>query len=160
MRLNLIAFLFFAVSASSLNAQHSGAPIRFYALATPAEIRPAESVRIEYVLENTEGKFTAPDWNAAGFDLLGELGQSSSISIVNGQRSAEYRFRYLVQPRDTGEVLLPVASVTTGEATLHSEPLTIRVSALAPPGRLQTQRPRKQDVEEKPLKSLRPTVRI
>jgi hypothetical protein len=86
--------------------------------------------------------------------------QSSVISYVNGKRHAELKYVYYIAPRETGKVMIPPAKLDDGSKILETTPLELKVvagadSAAPPPG--QQPAPRK---EQKPLKSLRPTIRV
>jgi hypothetical protein len=163
MRTLFFTLFFSALFFACVNAQADKETPRFYAEASAGELQPGATVQIDFVLENGNGgKFIPPDWDAAGFELLGGPSQSSSVSIVNGVRHSEFRYTYLVQPRDTGQVFVPSATIQNGETELKTEPLPLTVSGDAPPStwRRSPAPGKKEKPVDIPLKSKRPTVRI
>jgi hypothetical protein len=67
--------------------------------------------------------------NLPALTNLNSLGvsQSSSVTILNGQRSDSYTYSYTLGPTATGEVQIPAMQVNIGGQTLTSQPLNLRV---------------------------------
>ncbi|MBC7777420.1 MAG: BatD family protein [Phycisphaerae bacterium] len=100
---------------------------RFYAEASATEVAVGEPIEVSFILENgkNNGRFTPPDWEAAGFILLGSS-QSSSISIMNGETSASASYNYTVTPTQEGTLTIPAVSIKNGDGELHTEPISIK----------------------------------
>jgi hypothetical protein len=56
-------------------------------------------------------------------------GTSRNFSIVNGQVSSSSSYRYVLTPRRTGTLTIGRASVTIGNTTVQTDPITINVTA-------------------------------
>lgn len=122
---NTFLILFF-VLLNALNVIAQGEP-RFYTEVSTTEVAVGEPIKVTFSLENgkSSGRFMPPDWDAAGFMLLGSS-QSSNISIMNGETTASATYNYTVTPLDTGTVTIPSVSIKSGDGELHTEPVTIR----------------------------------
>jgi hypothetical protein len=141
-----LLFLLLLTPLAGISAQEDG--VKFYAESHEDPSSPGNYIVVDFVLENGEGgRFTPPDWNSAGCRVIAGPSQSSSISIFNGVRKSELRYRYYIAPQASGELVIPPARIETGSGALESEPLVLNLkSGAVPPAR--------------PLKSLRPTIRI
>lgn len=69
-----------------------------------------------------------------GFNVVGSS-TSSQISIINGEISTQTIYRYVLQPYQTGEVIIKPVTLTIGSQTYQSDPITIQVTegASTPP---------------------------
>ncbi len=123
-----VLFIFSCTLLSVLSACAQG-ETRFYAEANTAEVAVGSAIKISFILENGKnaGRFTPPDWEAAGFMLLSNS-QSSSISIINGQKTASATYNYTVSPMEPGNLIIPSVSLKNGEAELRTEPINIQAS--------------------------------
>jgi hypothetical protein len=158
MRAILFFYAFSAAFLPGLKAQDTG---RFYAQTATETVVLGNYVQIAFILENGNGgKFTPPDWEAADCTVVAGPSQSSVISYINGKRRSELKYVYYIAPRETGKVVIPPARLDDGSRVLETKPLELKVvgsaEGAAPPAGKQPA-PRK---EQKPLKSLRPTIRI
>lgn len=124
MRNVIFFFTLLLWSAQSLSAQSEA---RFYAKASDTEVAVGEPVRISFVLENGKGngRFTPPDWEAAGFMLLGSS-QSSSISFTNGESTATASYDYTITPMEAGTLSIPSVSIKNGSGELRTEAIAIQ----------------------------------
>jgi hypothetical protein len=65
---------------------------------------------------------------------IAAVGQSTELSIVNGQRSSKQHYNFLLTPAQTGEFGVPSIQVRAGGRILASRPLKLKVVQGAPPG--------------------------
>lgn len=126
MRNTFLLLLFVVFASFRLVAQ---AEPRFYAEANPLDVPVGEPITVSFIVENGNnlGKFTPPDWAAAGFVLLGSS-QSSSITIMNGETNASASYNFNLAATDTGALVIPSVSIQNGKSELRTMPLTIRAS--------------------------------
>lgn len=119
-----ISSFLFLISQGCLLAQSE---TRFYAESSAREVAVGEAVKITFILENgkNSSRFTPPDWEAAGFLVLGSS-QSSNISIMNGQTSASASYHFTITPMEEGAWTVPSVSIKNGETELHTEPIMIQ----------------------------------
>jgi hypothetical protein len=162
MRALIFSFSLLTALLPGLKAQDKGADAatRFYAQALSETVALGNYVQIAFVLENGNGgKFTPPDWEAANCTVVGGPSQSSVISYVNGRRRSELKYVYYIAPNEAGKIVIPPAKLDTGSQVLETAPVEIKVvpgsgGANPPQGNRQPAK------EQKPLKTLRPTIRI
>ncbi|MDX1909996.1 MAG: BatD family protein [Saprospiraceae bacterium] len=126
MRNTVLIFSFFLSALTGVFAQNQA---RFYAEANPAAVAVGEAIRVTFTLENAKsaGKFTPPDWDAAGFIVLGSS-QSSSISIANGETTSSATYYYTITPAEAGDWIIPSVSIKTSEGELRSDPITVHAT--------------------------------
>ena len=124
MRNVLFIFTLLLWNALSLNAQ---AETRFYAEVKSTEVAVGEPIRVSFVLENgkNNGRFTPPDWQSAGFLLLGSS-QSSNISIMIGETTASATYYYTITPMEEGVWTIPSVRIKSGDAELQTQPIEIK----------------------------------
>ena len=120
---NLFFTLTLFLISQGLSAQSE---TRFYAEANKSEVAVGEPLKITFNLENgkNSSKFSPPDWEKAGFLLLGSS-QSSNISIMNGQSSSSAAYNYTVTPLEEGTWTIPSVSIKNGDGELSTEAITI-----------------------------------
>lgn len=84
-------------------------------------------IEVEYKVEGAQNArlTTQPDWG--GFDVVSGPNQSSSIRMVNGKTDATISYKWYVQPRDTGQFVVPSATVKIGDTEMTTEPIQIEV---------------------------------
>jgi hypothetical protein len=160
--------LFFMLVFSILTAQGQengrNADLKFYVEASDTEVLAGNQLTVTFHLENGQGgRFMPPDWEAAGFTVLGS-NQASSISIINGETTSSMTYNYSVIPHDSGKLEIPSATITIGKKEYHTDPLPIKVS-LNPDGIVQKPRPanprnspatpQKEEKLKKPIKTTR-----
>ena len=133
MRTVLSIFSLVVLNFLSASAQNE---TRFYAeTSLPAvnqkegipEVAVSVSFKVSFMLENGQnnGRFTPPDWEAAGFMVLGSS-QSSNISIMNGQTSTSASYHFTLTPVQEGILTIPSVSIKNGDAALKTEPISIQ----------------------------------
>ncbi len=105
-------------------AQHETS---FYVEVDSAAVAVGEPLKVSFILENgkNNSRFTPPDWEAAGFLVLGSS-QSSNVSISNGQTSASAAYRFTVTPMEEGKLTIPAVTIKNGDQELHTESITIQ----------------------------------
>ncbi len=128
-------FFIFSLAFWSTQCVTAQSEPRFYAdlpdltwqAGATVEVAVGEPIKVSFILENgkNNGRFTPPDWEAAGFMLLGSS-QSSSISIINGETSASASYNYTVTAIQEGTLTIPAVSIKNGDGELHTEPITIK----------------------------------
>jgi uncharacterized protein (DUF58 family) len=124
MRNVLFIFSLLLWNALSLNAQGE---TRFYAEVKATEVAVGDPVKVSFVLENgkNNGRFTPPDWQAAGFMVLGSS-QSSNISIMNGETTSSATYHYTITPMEEGVWTIPSVRIMSGGVELQTQPIEIK----------------------------------
>ena len=146
----------------ALNAQNSP---NFYAKASVQETLAGAPFELTIQYENGQGgQFIAPDWQGAGFSVVG-TSQSSSMSIQNGVTNAVVRYQYTLVALESGTHTIPPATMKLGKTEYHTEPITIQVGENPNP-MLEPERPRTAPKTQEPserqekLKKTLKTTRI
>ncbi len=100
---------------------------RFYVEISAVEVVVGKPVQVSFILENgkNNGRFNPPDWEAAGFMLLGSS-QSSNISIMNGVTTASASYNFTVTPIAEGALTIPSVRIKNGDGELSTEPIAIQ----------------------------------
>jgi len=104
---------------SSLSAENKQEGLSSIAIGTP--------FKVSFFLENGQnsGRFTPPDWGAAGFRVLGSS-QSSSVSIGNDQASSSAAYHFTVTPIQEGVLTIPSVRIKNGDQELKTESITLQ----------------------------------
>lgn len=146
MRYQIFFSALLLLSSLGLNAQ--GEP-RFYAEASPLEVAVGEPIRVSFKLENGQnaGRFTPPDWAAAGFVQLGSS-QSSNISMMNGQTTASISYSYTITPTESGTLTIPALRIWSNDREFSTEP--IQIQATGNPDGLRPSRPQRAPITPQP----------
>ncbi|MFN0216339.1 MAG: BatD family protein [Saprospiraceae bacterium] len=123
----IFSFLFWVTLTAT--AQNEA---RFYVEANPVEVAVGDPIKVSFILENgkNNGRFTPPDWEAAGFMLIGSS-QSSNLSFINGQTSSSASYNFTITPLEAGNFTIPAVSLNNDGAELNTEPVAIKVLANA-----------------------------
>ena len=89
------------------------------------------TINVTFNLENNGNtlNFVPPDWNAAKFDVRSS-GQSSSMTMSNGQYKTTAAYQYVVMPRDTGRLIIPSGTVKGKNSEIKTEPVNIVVTGI------------------------------
>lgn len=124
MRQNLIILL----GAVFLTTRAVGQEVSTLAIElTQTEVPAGEPFEVVFELENNNGgSFYPPDFESAGFTVVG-TSQSSNITFNNGVGKSSQMYKYRVMARDTGNLEIPSARFTEGSRELITEPQTIHV---------------------------------
>ena len=84
-------------------------------------------IEVEYKVEGAQNARLTGQPDFAGFEIVSGPNQSSSIRMVNGKTDATVTYTWQILPRDTGQFVVPSATVKIGEAELTTEPIPIEV---------------------------------
>ncbi|MEM9849214.1 MAG: BatD family protein, partial [Bacteroidota bacterium] len=115
-------FLFFILCCSTL----AHAQVSFYVTADAKQVTKTGYLEVRFVLENARGEqFRAPDFQS--FRVMSGPSQSMSTSIINGVRSSEMSYVYVLQPTKVGKQTIGRASVRAGGKTYRTDLLQIEV---------------------------------
>ncbi len=83
------------------------------------------SIKVEFIIENSEGKFEAPKFEE--MDILSGPNYSSSMQIINGAKSSKRSISYILRPRDIGKYYIPPAYLIAQDIQLNTEALEFNV---------------------------------
>ena len=113
------------------------ADIRFEASTDAREVFKGSAFEVTFTLHNSKGTaFRPPQFK--NLKVISGPSQSMQTSIVNGVVSSQQSFSYVVQAVTTGTVVVGSASITAGNQTYTTKPITINVlanNAQAAPGK-------------------------
>jgi BatD DUF11 like domain len=100
----------------------------------PGRLGAGQPAALTLVFVDTEpaGRIAPPQVD--GLTVLGPPSQQSSISIVNGARSASLTLSFPVRAEREGTITIPSFEVDTSAGTLTVSALTLRVGAATLPG--------------------------
>lgn len=89
-----------------------------------SQVQLGETVTLNIAIDSGD-RVAAPDLGplAKDFDVLGQS-SNSSISIVNGRRSAQFTIGIALRPKHAGQLTVPSLAVGNG----HTEPLQLTVT--------------------------------
>lgn len=120
MRSGIFFLLFSLVSGLSF------AQTRFKAICETRQALAGSSFRIEFRLENAEGRqFNPPDFG--GLQLLSGPSRSMSTSVINGRMSSSMGYVYTLAGAKPGKYRIAAASIMVGSQLLRSEPIEIEI---------------------------------
>ncbi|HLD29301.1 MAG TPA: BatD family protein [bacterium] len=101
-----------------------------------SELELNEQAAIEVTVSG-EAKGTQPPSVPQTQDFrIYQAGTSQNISIVNGNVSSAFTYRYVLTPQKAGDFIIPPFEVRYGGRIYSTEPLSIRVVAESQAGRL------------------------
>ena len=118
-----------------------------FSVRAPHQVAQDNKFEVVYVLKNGEGHFTPPD--APGLQTVYGPGisTSSSIVIVNGQRSSSssQEFKMIYKASSPGKYTIGPATVVVNGKTLRSNPVSIEVLTASGANRAARQREREEE---------------
>jgi hypothetical protein len=125
-RLSSVIFLTALISFTSVFAQD----IQFKAYVDKTELSASDY--LTYTAEVSGGVSNiktpeTPDFNA-DFYVLSGPSQSTNYQFINGNMSFSVSVSFTLQPKRTGEIVIPSAKVTIKKQTYQTEPITIKVT--------------------------------
>lgn len=82
-------------------------------------------IELKVTLQNIEGEFVEPF--IEGAEIISGPNVSSSIQIINGDRSSTQSYSYFIKPNDIGYVHISPASIKNDKDTLESQPIELPV---------------------------------
>lgn len=82
------------------------------------------TLSLTFTLENGDGEI---DIDLSNLPVVGGPQVSSSVQIINGDRSSSKSITYYLQPEESGVLFIPEAIVVASDVTLSTEAFTIMV---------------------------------
>jgi hypothetical protein len=103
--------------------------VKFTMVASSQEIGRGDYLQIKFVIENARqiDQLNAPDF--PGFTIVQGPIQSSGMSVINGNVSQYEGLSFVIQPLKTGKFTIQGASALVDGKKMHSNPVTITVTA-------------------------------
>ena len=115
-----------------LSGLNTFAQVEFKASVNRPQIGKSERFQLSFTV-NAEGeRFQAPE--LADFKVLSGPNRSTSMRIVNFERSVENTYSYVLMPRKSGEFIIGPASIKVKGETYFTESITIKVTEQSPRG--------------------------
>lgn len=103
------------------------APAKFTVRVSTDSVLMGNNFQVSFTLENADGiNFKAPEL-AASFDVISGPNMSSSMTMMNGQRSKSITYTYYLQPREVGVFYIEPASIETPNNYLETDPMEVMV---------------------------------
>ena len=122
-RIALLVAACFLLAGSPLVAQENA---RFSVEVSSDSILMGNYFKVVFTLENANGEqFEAPLFQ--GFDVVSGPSFSSSISVINGQKSQKVSYTYYLQAREIGNYYIEPASIAAGGKILETLPVEVIV---------------------------------
>ncbi|MBT8219679.1 MAG: BatD family protein [Bacteroidia bacterium] len=122
--MRILLLISFLIWSPSLEAQDSD--MRLELSASADTIYFGNAFKVEYKFVNGRfGRYATPE--LANFDLLAGPNRSSSMSIINGQRSSEEIISNYYRPQKTGTFEIPGFQLERDDKTMYSNAITIVV---------------------------------
>ncbi len=112
----------------------AAAATQLQATVEPTQVRLGDSVTLSVDLLNADSaelnRVNAPDLSALTslFDIA-DGNKSIQQFNIQGQESTQLTWRYVLEPKQTGELTIPALSVTTATGTIYTQPLSVTVTA-------------------------------
>ncbi len=92
------------------------------------ELRIGESLKVTFKVENNRnGRFTPPEWDAAGWVSV-STSQSSNYTLSGGEMVSSATYEYTLMPQDTGILEIPAGVLRSGSQETSTEPVIIYVN--------------------------------
>ena len=82
-------------------------------------------IQIKFTVDNLEGEFEGPEFH--DMQVISGPNMSSSIQIINGDKTSKMTYSYHVKPLDIGSYTITPAYLITEEETKETLPFTINV---------------------------------
>jgi hypothetical protein len=90
------------------------------------ELRIGESLKVTFKVENNRnGRFTPPEWNAAGWASVSNS-QSSSYTLSGGEMISSATYEYTLMPQDTGLLEIPAGVLESGNHEISTDPVNVK----------------------------------
>lgn len=91
------------------------------------ELRIGESLKVTFKVENNRnGRFTPPEWEAAGWVSVSNS-QSSNYTLSGGEMVSSATYEYTLMPQDTGALEIPAGILKSGGHEISTDPVFIYV---------------------------------
>jgi len=82
-------------------------------------------IKLEFKVENIDGQFEAPDLST--LEIISGPNTSSSIQIINGDKSSHTTYSYFVKPMELGTHIIAPAYLVAEEQTFETSPIEINI---------------------------------
>jgi len=82
-------------------------------------------IELTYTIENSDGEFQAPTFSS--LEIVGGPNTSSSIQIINGDKSSTTRYSYYLKPTELGQTIIAPAYLVDGGETLETIAIELNV---------------------------------
>jgi BatD DUF11 like domain len=129
----ILRFRFAVLLLTVLPMDQTLAQVKFTTVASSNQIGRGDYVQVEYVVENAHQIQGLSQPNFADFRIVQGPIQSSGMSVVNGLTSQYQGLSFVLQPLRIGKFTIPGASATVDGKLMHSNAVTIVVSANSSP---------------------------
>lgn len=123
---NIKSQIFWIVLASSFAW---GQDVSFQASVDKNPVAADERFTLEFSVTTSGASarnFKTPDLSK--FLVLSGPNQSTSMQIINGSVSSSQTFSYVLQPRETGKIIIGAATIEVGNSQYKSNPIELSVS--------------------------------
>lgn len=97
----------------------------FTASVSTNTVTVGQRFQLSFTLDDNGSNFKEP--NLSDFNILGGPSQSTSMSIINGRRSQELTFTYILQAKREGSFTIKPATITVDGSIISSNSVTINV---------------------------------
>ena len=116
-----ILLFLFGILTTSIFSQES-----FQVFVDAKQLPEGSYLEVSFILKNADGSdFKLPDFK--DFRIISGPARSSSTSYINGVKSSELSFTYLIQPKKSGTLTIESASINVGSKILTTKPVSISV---------------------------------
>lgn len=82
-------------------------------------------IELAYVINDMDGKFSEP--HIEGAEIISGPNVSSSVQIINGDRTSSQVYTYFIKPDKLGYINIGPASIGESDSMLECEPLELLV---------------------------------
>lgn len=116
-----ILLFLFGILTTSIYSQES-----FQVFVDAKQLPEGSYLEVSFILKNADGSdFKLPDFK--DFRIISGPARSSSTSYINGVKSSELSFTYLIQPKKSGTLTIESASIKVGNKILTTKPVSVSV---------------------------------
>lgn len=84
-----------------------------------------ETIKVEYLLNNIEGNFTAPEFD--GLRIVSGPNTSSSFTMINGVTTSKISYSYILKAEKAGVFFIPSITLDSKTGPIYTEEISIVV---------------------------------
>jgi oxygen tolerance protein BatD len=121
--------IFFLIVALGIGNTSLFAQTKFTATIDPGTIGKDETAQLQFTVENGSQVESIDPPELKDFTIVGGPNQQSSMEIVNGVTTQSVGVSYFIQPKAVGTFTIPAAAAKVDGKILHSNSVTITVTA-------------------------------
>ena len=113
---------------------------KFFTRLSDKTITADEELQVEFVLQNPQGRvsdFRPPVFK--DFRVISGPAQMSNTQIINGQKSSEIAYIYVLRPKKEGTLTIGSATAKIGRVSVQTRPVSVQVTEGKPPATTQLQ---------------------